>query len=329
MTAAPGSATMSTRGGPARPLRARTAVRSRSLAFALASLVLFAAAAGVAHRIRVGAAAPYDVAFVPGAGALRWASLGHPLLAANLWWLRAVQYMGEERGDERGWDKLYPLVDTITDLDPRHGYAYQTTANILSGVDRVAESNRLLEKGTRNVPDRYILPFQRAVNAFLYEGDYAEAGRWFEVASRTPGAPARLRDYVVSMYVKGDVADAALGFLEHLEREAQDDESRRAIRAQMKRAVYERDAERIEDAARAWNLAYGVRPVVPASLVVEGFLRELPDDPFGGEYYFDAEGRVRSTVFGQRFERPLTTAGRREVLGNLRAGVDRALEMNR
>jgi hypothetical protein len=301
----------------------------RPLVLALAGLALLAASAGVAHGLRVAGDRPYDLGFIPSARALRWISLGHPTLVANTMWLRAVQYMGENRADERGWAKLRPAIEVVTDLDPRHGYAYQTSANILASAGLLADSNAILEKGTRNVGDRYIIPFQRGVNAFLYDENFAEAGRWFEIAARTPGAPARLREYVVSMYVKGDTAEAALGFLRRVEEAAEDDESRRAIRFQIDRATLERDATRIERAAFAWVRTFGILPVVPLSLVVEGFLPSIPEDPFGGVYYFDEEGRVRSTAYWKRFERPLTGAAREGELQRGRNAVEQALENNR
>jgi hypothetical protein len=288
--------------------------RLRPLPFVLLAVALLAGSFALARRIRPPADRPYDVTFVPSAGTLRWLSLGHPTLAANLVWLKAVQYMGDPAADARGWGKLRPLVDVLTDLDPRHGYAYQTTGIMLSSAGQLADSNYILEKGTRNVPNRYILPFHRAVNAFMYAEDYAEAGRWFEVAAKTPGAPSRLRQNVLAMYVKGDTAEAAISFLGQLQAEAEDDESRRALQSQIDTAVLERDAALIEAAAAAWTAWCGVRPVVPASLVLEGLLKAVPRDPFGGVYFFDEEGRVRSTVHDRRFERPRSRAQRDRAL---------------
>ncbi len=285
-------------------------MRSRALAFAALAFALFAAAAGVAHRIGVADERPYDVAFVPTAGAQRWLSLGHPMLAANLTWLRVVQYVGEPRAGERGWDKLRPLVEVVTDLDPRHGYAYQVGANMLSSVGLVADANAILEKGMRNVPDRYILPFHRAVNAFLYDGDHALAGRYFEIAARVRGAPPHLRDYVLAQYVKGNAAEAAISFLRQLESEAEDDESRKSVHAQILRATLERDAAALEAAAREFRDRVGVRPVVLEQLLHEGLISAIPPDPFGGEYVLDGEGRVRSTVDPRRFDRPPAGAER-------------------
>lgn len=295
----------------------------RGLVFGSLAVALGALALATASRLAIAEQRAYDIELVPTAGALRLSSAGHPTLAANLHWLRAVQYMGDPRADARGWDKLFPVLDLVTDLDPRHGYAYQVGGNLLSSVGRLSESNRLLEKGIRNLPTRYILPFHRAVNAFLYAGDYVEAARWFERAAQTPGAPARLQQYVAAMYVKGNAPEAAISFLRHMYESADDEESRRALLKQIDQAVLERDAARLEAAAAAFRERLGVAPVAVAALVAEGVVDEVPADPFGGEYYLDADGRVRSSAHPHRFARPETPEERAQTLRAPRRAVQK------
>jgi len=292
-------------------------MRRRSLALLALAALLAGAAVAVGRRLDVQGEAPYDVGFVPRASAVRWLSLGHATLAANLFWLRAVQYMGDERADQRGWAKLFPLVDLVTDLDPRHGYAYQVASNVLGGAGRVEESNRLLEKGTANVPDRYILPFHRAVNAFLYQGDYAGAGHWFERAATTPGAPPHLRENVVAFYVKGNRADAALAFLEHLRASVSDPESLKAIEKQVARARIEQVAWTIDEALDRYRQRFGIGPLDLGRLVAAGVLPALPLDPLGGRWFIGEDGRVRSSVVPERYERPMTSEERRFQAGSL------------
>jgi hypothetical protein len=269
-----------------------------------AAAALALATAGVASRLPIPEERPYDVGVVPPASAVRWLSLGHPTLLANLFYLRAVQYIGEPRADARGWERLYPVVDLVTELDPGHGYAYQVAGTILGSYDRVAESNAILEKGMRNCPSRYILPFLRAFNAFYYDGDYAQAGHFVEIAARTPGAPERLRQNVVAMYVKGDRTDAALAFLEQARAAAQDDETRRAIDAQVRQAVLERDAAVLDRAMAQYEVRHGMRPLLLAALVADGLVERIPEDPFGGVYVIGPDGRVRSNVQPARFAPP-------------------------
>jgi tetratricopeptide (TPR) repeat protein len=272
------------------------------------AVALSAAAALAARRMPLPEERPYDVAVVPTPGTLRWLFPSHPTLAANLYWLRTVQYIGEQRTAQRGWDRLLPLAELVTDLDPRHGYAYQVTSTILSAVGRVAESNRILEKGMRNVPDRYILPYHRAFNAFYYERDFAAAGRFAEIAARTPGAPEHLRQNVLAYYVKGSRADLAVRYLEHSLATAQDDESRKAISAQLDTARFEQVAAVVDAAIERYRSSFGFPPITPWALVHDGFLAELPDDPAGGEWTIDGEGRARSTAHSRRIGRPERTA---------------------
>jgi tetratricopeptide (TPR) repeat protein len=278
---------------------------NRSFSLGMLAVALGAAAAGVASRFPVAQQRPYDLAGVPRSDTARWTSLGHPTLVANLWWLRAVQYMGDPAADQRGWEMLYPAVNLVTDLDPGHGYAYQVAGIVLGGAGRVEESNALFEKGARLVPDRYILSFQRAVNAFLYQGDYAAAAQWFERASRVPGAPAaRMRAYAAAMFVKGDQHDRAVALLTESLAAAEDEETRRNIREQLDQVELEQRADVLERAAAVYRTRHGAPPVNLLLLVADGLIPALPVDPFGGRLYLDDDGRVRSTVHPRRYERP-------------------------
>jgi tetratricopeptide (TPR) repeat protein len=286
----------------------------RALRFLLV-IALASATALAASRLQVAQEGPYDIDAIPRPGALAWLYLGNRTLAANLNWLRAVQYIGEPRGNQRGWDKLYPLVDAVTDLDPGHGYAYQVAGTILSSVGRIEESNRILEKGIRNVPDRYILPYHRAFNAFYYQDDWPTAGKFAEIAARTPGAPAHVRHNVLAYYVKGKRADAAIVFLEQALAEAKDPDSRKAIEGQLVQARLELDASRLEDAIARWRDRYVVGPFALEQLQSEGLVSSIPPDPQGGELFLDLDGRVRSTANPYRFAPPEPASQRLHVPG--------------
>ena len=271
----------------------------------VAAFVALAGLTGLAAgRLHVEEERPYDIESIPRPGMLAWVFLGYRTLAANLNWMRAVQYIGEPRAEQRGWNRLYPIVDVVTDLDPGHGYAYQVAGTILGSVGRTAESNLILEKGMRNVPDRYILPYLRAFNAFYYDSDWPAAGRFAEVAARTPGAPPHVRQNVLAYYVKGKRADAAIAFLNQSLAETKDPDTRKAVESQLRQAYLERDAARLDEAVAEWRRQNVVGPLVIEQLVATGLLEEIPPDPAGGRWYADAKGTVHSTANPFRFARP-------------------------
>jgi tetratricopeptide (TPR) repeat protein len=167
-------------------------------------------------------ARPYDVEHVP-SGGLRGRLLGQRGFVSDLYWLATVQYIGEPRADERGWEKLFPLVDLVTDLDPRHGYAYQTAGIVLSTAGRLDKSEEILKKGIEKGPNWWSYPYYIAFNHWFYLGDYATGARWAEVAAKTPGASRNISHLAVSLASKSGTPEQAIAMLEELRATVQDE----------------------------------------------------------------------------------------------------------
>jgi tetratricopeptide (TPR) repeat protein len=273
-------------------------------------LAICAAAFGLASAMNLRLAEhellrPYDVAHVPSGATLRWAALGHRGLVSDLYWLAAVQYIGEQRAAERGWDRLYPLVDLVTDLDLRHGYAYQTAGIVLSSVGRLDESNRILEKGMEKGPPYWTFPYYVAFNYWFYRGDYATAARYAERAAQTPGASPNISHLAVSLASKGGTPELALEMLEELGRTVKDEATAARLDEQRKLALLERDCQALERAAARFERERGRRIWSLHELVTHGYVAAIPQDPFGGEYRWDdAEGKVHSSANSFRFSPP-------------------------
>ncbi len=273
----------------------------RSLA---AGAGLFALASALALRLAErDLSRPYDVLHVPAGSAARWVALGHRTTMSDLYWLAAVQYMGESRAEERGWEKLLPLVDLVTDLDPRHGYAYQTAGIVLSQVGRLAESDRILGKGVEKGPPYWSFPYYLAFNAWFYRGDYAAAARWAELAARRPGASPNISQLAVSLAAKGGTPETAIEMLRELRPAVKDEKTLERLDEQMKLAVLERDAQMLERLAARYEAETGTRLVSLEALVWRGDIDAVPPDPFGGRYRWNPEERrVRSSANPFRFE---------------------------
>ena len=272
------------------------AVALGSLALAGASILNFRLAAQIQSR-------PYDVAHVPNGAFMRLASLGQRGLVSDLYWLETVQYIGDSKADQRGYDKLYPLVDLVTDLDPRHGYAYQTGGIVLSAAGRLDESDRILEKGMEKGPPWWSFPFYVAFNHFFYRGDYATAARYAEIAARRPDASPNISHLAVSLASKSGSPDQAVALIEELRRSVTDEATAARLDEQLKLAILERDAQMLESAAARFRTELGRGIGELTDLVGAGIVPAIPSDPFGGQYTWDAaERRVRSSANPFRFQ---------------------------
>jgi tetratricopeptide (TPR) repeat protein len=247
---------------------------------------------------------PYNVVSVPTGKAARVAALGHRTFVSDMYWLAAVQYIGEPRADERGWEKLLPLLDLVTDLDPRHGYAYQTGGIVLSAVGRLDESDRILLKGLEKAP-RWTFPFYISFNNWFYRGDFAAAAKYAEIAARQPGASPNISQLAVSLAAKSGTPEEALEMLDQLRATVTDDAVLSRLDEQRNLAVLERDAQAIEKLAARFQ-AEKKRPIRTVDdLVAAGYIPRLPRDPFGGKYTWNgSEGRVHSTANSFRFSKP-------------------------
>ncbi|BDG09034.1 tetratricopeptide repeat protein [Anaeromyxobacter paludicola] len=253
---------------------------------------------------------PYDVAHVPRGAVARTASLGQRGLVADLYWLMLVQYVGEPRAQERGWSQLLPLAELVTDLDPRHGYVYQTAGLVLSAAGRLDESDQILRKGIEKGPFWWTYPYYLAFNAWFYRGDYPAAAHWAEIAAKRPGASRNVSHLAVALAAKSGSPEDAIAVIEELRRGAQDEVSQERLDEQLKLAILERDAQRLEKAAERYEREQGKPLRRLEELVQAGLVPAIPPDPFGGEYvWVFTHHKVRSSANPFRFEvRPPTQA---------------------
>ena len=115
-------------------------------------------------------------------------------LAADVYWLRTVQYFGGQKAFTQGRDfaLLRPLIEITTTLDPRLEIAYRYGAMFLSesppgGAGRPKEGIEVLEKGARNLPGSWRLRQHLGFFHFLYLKDAHTAAAVLEEAAELPG----------------------------------------------------------------------------------------------------------------------------------------------
>jgi hypothetical protein len=274
-----------------------------TLRLLLAALAALTAAATIdLALVRQVLQRPYDVVHVPRGAVAGPASLGQRGLVSDLYWLSAVQYIGDPASEQRGYAQLLPLLELVTDLDPRHGYAYQTGGIVLSAANRLEESDRIMEKGMTVGPNWWTYPFYRAFNDWFYRGDTAAAAPWAERAARTPGASPNISHLAVALASKSHNPELAIQLITELRREVKDEATAARLDEQYKLAVLERDAQALERAVQEHEQRTGHPLTSLDELLRSGELARLPADPFGGHYVWRAaEREVQSSANPFRF----------------------------
>jgi len=139
------------------------------------------------------APAPFqELAYYPSGRALQPATLGHAETAADLAWLRAVQYYGEHRQTDLKFEQMAHVFDVLTALSPRFESprVFGAFALAQEGHDFPA-AERLLLSGLEQNARSGRLAFELGFLYFVRPGgrDLRAAGEYFELASRLPGSP--------------------------------------------------------------------------------------------------------------------------------------------
>jgi len=180
------------------------AVRRRMLLAWGAALVLGIAASRLAAHAAVALPRPEpfeELAYYPSGRALQPATLGHAESAADLAWLRAVQYYGEHRQTDVRFLKMAHVFDILTALSPRFESpcVFGAFALAQEGRDFPAAEHLMLQ-GLENNPRSGWLAFEMGFLYFVRPGgrDLRKAAAYFELASRLPGSPPAAAHFAAS-----------------------------------------------------------------------------------------------------------------------------------
>ena len=133
-----------------------------------------------------------ELSYYPSGAFLRPATLGHAETAADLAWLRAVQYYGEHRRSDNRFVRMEHVFDILTSLSPRYRSAYVFGSFALAQEGRnFAAAERLMQRGLERNPNSGPLAFEAGFLYYVKPGgrDLRRAAEYFELAALQPDAP--------------------------------------------------------------------------------------------------------------------------------------------
>lgn len=239
-------------------------------------------------------------------------ALGFDALAADVYWIRAIQHYGAQRlapaGEPRGFPLLYPLLDLTTTLDPYFNIAYRFGAIFLSeappgGPGRPDLAVQLLRKGLAAQPGKWQYHHDIGFVHYWSLRDPVTAAAWFRRAAEQPNAPNWLLPVAAAMLTQGTDRSSA----RYLWRQILDADEP-WLRQRAERALLQIDALDEIDALEAMVAALPrepQQPVVWADLLRARRLRAIPLDPAGTPYELDPQtGRVRVSDASALFPMP-------------------------
>lgn len=230
-------------------------------------------------------------------------AFGFRNVLSDVVWLQAVQVSGKKDLVRPDYDRLYRLLDAVSNYDSRFLVPYLLGGLVLGeSPNHAREAFRTLDRGWRNHPREWRLPFYMGYTSYFILGDPLEGGRLMQEASRLPGSPAYLPRLSARMLVEAKAPETALSFLQEMIAKETDPQRRDVLIRRAIEVAVERDIQRIERAAEEYRVARGKAPGSLDDLVTAGLLRAVPEEPNGGRYYLSDDGQVRSSRIKQRLK---------------------------
>jgi hypothetical protein len=284
---------------------------------AVATLLLVAAVQVQAARERVypAEADTEESLYLRSGVALRRMTGAYNTLAADVYWIRAIQYYGgtKQRVDDAlamlpgvpdpppsiaadAYPLLYPLLDITTTLDRRFNIAYRFGAIYLAepyprGANRPDLAIALLQKGLREVPGKWQYMEDIGFVHYWFTHDFTSAAAWFKKAADAPGGPWWLRSLAATTLVRGGDRASSRAMWQAIRESAEiewlrKDADRRLLQLQALDTI-----DALQHALDAYKARTGQVPDFDA-LIRARVLRGYPLDPVGVPFELN-HGRVR------------------------------------
>jgi hypothetical protein len=291
----------------------------RSIAAALVSCALVSCAlvacallAAFAHRAAaarrpVSAADQLDLPALP-SRVLGPLSFGLKSVVADVFFLDAIQANGARRlkdpeeKQQRQDRAMTRALTTALDLDPKFEVAYRFAG--YAGPRQMPDGHAynvlamlpLLEKGVRECPGDWRIPFLLGFYQSYYLGKMADAAQNMGIAARRPKAPAYLGLLATRLAADANELQTAERMAIAMMQESDDPDARAQWEARIVDLHMERDLHALEAAAHRYRDRTGRFPQSPQALVAAGDLPALPMEPHGGSYSIDAQGQAHSSA---------------------------------
>ena len=239
-----------------------------------------------------------EILYIDNPGVLKKALMGFDSLAADLYWLRTVQYYGGKRRDvsNKDFGLLEPLLRITVTLDPDLTIAYTYGATFLSepfpqGAAMPSKGIALIDEGIRRHPDHWRFYLDKGFLYFWYMKDPEKASEIFLEGAKLEGAPFWMKTTAARTLAEGGSRQTARNLWQILHDTAETPQQRQNAAIHLAQLDAVDQIEALRRLAASFEEHTGRYPSSWAELISAGILKSPPVDPTGAPYVLDASKR--------------------------------------
>lgn len=241
------------------------------------------------------------VGYVPEAKVLKFITADHRYAVAEWTVLKVLFYFGAliQHATSQNlfalppdYPGMFKILQTALKIQPYNADAYYFAQGAYTWeVGRYREVNNMLEYGMKYRTWDYQLPFFAGFNSAYFLKDYKKAAvqmkKAAEIAKEQHFATLAARYF----YEAGET-DFAILFIDVMKKSAKNPSEKKMYDFRRKALVA---IKTIETAMNRYQARFDRPAQSLQQLVAAGFLTVVPRDPYGGKFYLDEQGKVRTT----------------------------------
>jgi hypothetical protein len=203
----------------------------------LAAAALYGAAIG-AMRGWEAKHAPTEYLSLPPVKTLRVLGAGFDNMLADGLYLQFVNYFGKHIARDRTYHNMFPVLDMVTDLDPKFAGAYYMGALALGDGGRMADLQALVAKSVAAMPDDWKVAYDAGMAVFVFAEkpeEYMAAASYFKRAAGHPDAEPKAAYMLARSYHISDRRDLVIQIWLDLHKRAPTKEAREVAARSLQR----------------------------------------------------------------------------------------------
>jgi len=225
-------------------------------------------------------------------GEYRWFMGEYLSFKAIIYYGGKVEKVQQRRYKEVEYHNLYRTIETSILLNPYNEDAYYfAQAAFTWDIGRVNEVNRLLEYVMKYRTWDFKIPFFIGFNYAYFLKDYKRAAIYYKKASEISKSPLFTR-LAARYFYEGGETELGIAYLKTMIKITRKESIRKSYEIRLKalEAIYQ-----LEQAIKNYEKKFGKKPETIEDLVKSQVLKTIPVDPYGGKFYLDKDGKVRTT----------------------------------
>jgi len=225
-------------------------------------------------------------------GEFRWFMGEYLSLKSIMYYGGKVNFIAKGQLGKVEYYNLYRTISTAILLNPYNEDAYYfAQAAFTWDVGQVRAVNRLLKYVMKYRTWDFKIPFFLGFNYAYFLKDYKKAAYYYKIASKLTGSPL-FTNLAARYFYEGGETKLGIGYLETMIKITHNDRIKKIYEIRLKalEGIY-----RIEQALKAFEKRFHRKPDSIEVLVEAGFLKKIPKDPYGGRYYIDRNGEIKTT----------------------------------